>query len=126
MNLVLWLIGTALLTLLYGLHDPRYIPNVGFVMLFCGIVVSAACYLFTEFALRPIAARAHCRPGAPGRLPSKIGRIMKYLGFAHHGDPGGRDHGHRPVHHHDPPAHRHPAVGHRAVHRRLRADPGSC
>ncbi|MFN8068733.1 MAG: adenylate/guanylate cyclase domain-containing protein [Mycolicibacterium insubricum] len=77
MNLVLWLIGTALLTLLYGLHDPRYIPNVGFVMLFCGIVVSAACYLFTEFALRPIAARALQAGRPPGRLPSGVtGRIM--------------------------------------------------
>lgn len=77
MNMLLWLVAAALLTLLSGLQDARYIPKIGLVMVFCGIVVSAACYLFTEFALRPIAALA-LEAGRPqGRLSSGVtGRIM--------------------------------------------------
>ncbi|RWA22491.1 hypothetical protein MBRU_12985 [Mycolicibacterium brumae DSM 44177] len=77
MNLVLWLVGDGLLTLLYGLHDPSFIPKIALVVFFCGVVVSAACYLFTEFALRPIAALALDAGRPPGRLSSGItGRIM--------------------------------------------------
>lgn len=77
MNLMLWLVGTALLTLLYGLQDPQFIPKISFVLAFCGIVVSAACYLFTEFALRPVAALALDAGRPDGRLPSGVtGRIM--------------------------------------------------
>ena len=56
--LVLWGVGTALITTLYALVDTNYIPKVLLGISFSGIVVSACCYLFTEFALRPVAAQA--------------------------------------------------------------------
>ncbi|OYN80819.1 hypothetical protein CG716_08200 [Mycolicibacterium sphagni] len=56
--LVLWGVGAALLTTLYGLVDTAYIPKMLFGITFSGIVVSASCYFFTEFALRPVAAQA--------------------------------------------------------------------
>src|ERR1700760_1440524 len=56
--LLLWVLGTALLTTLYGLANSTFIPIVGFCVSVCGILVSTACYLFTEFALRPVAAQA--------------------------------------------------------------------
>lgn len=55
---VLWAGGVALFTLLYGLYDPMYIPKIFFAVGFSGAVVCAANYLFTEFAMRPVAARA--------------------------------------------------------------------
>lgn len=55
---VLWAGGVALFTLLYGLYDPLYIPKIFFAVGFSGAVVCAANYLFTEFAMRPVAARA--------------------------------------------------------------------
>jgi adenylate cyclase len=76
-DLLLWGTGTAVLTTLYGLHDPEFIPKIGFSLGFCGIVVSTACYLFTEFALRPVAAQALAAGPAPQRLaPGVLGRIM--------------------------------------------------
>lgn len=56
--LVLWGVGTALITTLYALVDTNYIPKVLLGISFSGIVVSACCYLFIEFALRPVAAQA--------------------------------------------------------------------
>ncbi|MBB4855050.1 adenylate cyclase [Mycobacteroides chelonae] len=55
---VLWAGGVALFTLIYGLYDPMYIPKIFFAVGFSGAVVCAANYLFTEFAMRPVAARA--------------------------------------------------------------------
>ncbi|MDT5248377.1 MAG: adenylate cyclase, partial [Mycobacterium sp.] len=46
--LVLWGVGTVLLTVLYGLQDTDFIPKVLLGVSFPGIVVSASCYLFTE------------------------------------------------------------------------------
>ena len=75
--LVLWVLGTALLTTLYGLADSTFIPIVGFCVSFCGILVSTACYLFTEFALRPVAAQALEAGRAPRRLaPGIMGRTL--------------------------------------------------
>lgn len=75
--LALWGVGTALLTTLYGLHDPEFIPKIGFSVGFCGIVVSTASYLLTEFALRPVAAQALAAGPVPIRLaPGVMGRIM--------------------------------------------------
>jgi adenylate cyclase len=54
----LWLIGTALFTVLYGLADTQLIAKVALTSLMGGIVVCANSYLLSEFALRPIAARA--------------------------------------------------------------------
>ncbi|MBV0917336.1 adenylate/guanylate cyclase domain-containing protein [Mycobacteroides chelonae] len=55
---ILWAGGTALFTTLYGLQNPLYIPKIFFAVGFSGVVVCAANYLFTEFAMRPVAARA--------------------------------------------------------------------
>jgi adenylate cyclase len=75
--LVLWGIGTALLTTLYGLTNKLFIPIVGFSVGFCGILVATACYLFTEFALRPVAAQALAAGRAPRRLaPGIMGRTL--------------------------------------------------
>ncbi|MHA3020183.1 adenylate/guanylate cyclase domain-containing protein [Mycobacterium sp. BMJ-28] len=75
--LVLWAGGTLLLTLLYGLQDSQYIPKVLLGISFPGIVVSASCYLFTEFALRPVAAQA-LEVGPPPRrfAPGIMGRTL--------------------------------------------------
>jgi len=75
--LMLWVLGTALLTTLYGLANSTFIPIVGFCVSVCGILVSTACYLFTEFALRPVAAQALEAGGTPRRLaPGIMGRIL--------------------------------------------------
>ncbi|MCV7411866.1 hypothetical protein AWC05_14875 [Mycobacterium florentinum] len=75
--LVLWGIGTALLTTLYGLTNTLFIPIVGFSVSICGILVSTACYLVTEFALRPVAAQALEAGRVPQRLaPGIMGRTL--------------------------------------------------
>jgi len=75
--LMLWVVGTALLTTLYGLADSTFIPIVGFSVSICGILVATASYLFTEFALRPVAAQALEAGGAPRRLaPGIMGRTL--------------------------------------------------
>lgn len=75
--LVLWSGGTLVLTLLYGLQDTDYIPKVLLGVSFPGIVVSASCYLFTEFALRPVAAQS-LEAGPPPRrfAPGIMGRTL--------------------------------------------------
>lgn len=75
--LALWGFGTMLLTLLYGLVDTNFIPKVALGVSFSGIVVSTSCYLFTEFALRPIAAQALEAGRPPRKLAAGImGRTM--------------------------------------------------
>ena len=75
--LFLWGVGTALMTTLYGLVNKLFIPIVGFSVGFCGILVATACYLFTEFALRPVAAQALEAGQAPRRLaPGIMGRTL--------------------------------------------------
>lgn len=75
--LVLWGVGTALLTTLYGLTDTNYIPKFLLGISFPGIVVSVSCHLFTEFALRPVAAQALEAGPPPVRLaPGIMGRTM--------------------------------------------------
>ncbi|BBX15500.1 hypothetical protein CRI77_23385 [Mycolicibacterium duvalii] len=77
MLLLLWGVGTALLTLLYGLHDTAFIPRFLFAVGFPGIVVATACYMITEFALRPIAAQALEAGRPPRRLAHGVmGRTM--------------------------------------------------
>ena len=75
--LVLWSGGTVLLTLLYGLQNTDYIPKTLLGISFPAIVVSASCYLFTEFALRPVAAQA-LEVGPPPRrfAPGILGRTL--------------------------------------------------
>lgn len=75
--LFLWGGGTVVLTLLYGLADTNYIPKVLLGISFPGIVVSASCYLFTEFALRPVAAQALAVGPPPRRFaPGIMGRLL--------------------------------------------------
>jgi adenylate cyclase len=75
--LMLWVLGTALLTTLYGSANSTFIPIVGFCVSVCGILVSTACYLFTEFALRPVAAQALEAGRTPRRLaPGIMGRTL--------------------------------------------------
>ncbi|RAV08348.1 hypothetical protein DQP55_19335 [Mycolicibacterium sp. GF69] len=77
MVLVLWGVGAALLTTLYGLLDTDFIPRFLFAVSFSGIVVATACYLITEFALRPVAAQALEAGHPPRRLADGImGRTM--------------------------------------------------
>jgi class 3 adenylate cyclase len=75
--LMLWGAGTILLTTIYGLVNTDFIPKFVLGVSFSGIVVSASCYLFTEFALRPIAAQA-LEVGPPPRrfAPGIMGRTM--------------------------------------------------
>ncbi|CAM4230361.1 Adenylate cyclase 2 [Mycobacterium basiliense] len=54
-----------------------FISQVMFSTLFCGVLVATACYMFTEFALRPVAAQALEAGLPPGRLaPGVVGRTM--------------------------------------------------
>src|SRR5690242_20191584 len=75
--LILWGIGTVVLTVLYGMVDADFIPKWLLGVSFPGIVVSASCYLFTEFALRPVAAQA-LEAGRPPRRFTEglMGRTM--------------------------------------------------
>lgn len=75
--LFLWFADAIVLTTMYGLHDPMFIPKFLLGITFPGIVVSTSCYLFTEFALRPVAAQALQAGRPPSRLASSImGRTM--------------------------------------------------
>lgn len=76
-HLVLWGVGTVLFTTLYGLQDTRFIPRFLFTIGFAGAIVATACYLLTEFALRPVAAQALQAGPPPRRLTAGImGRLM--------------------------------------------------
>ncbi|GFG51394.1 hypothetical protein CQY20_24125 [Mycolicibacterium agri] len=77
MVLILWGVGAALMTTLYGLHDTDFIPRFLFAVSFSGVVVATACYLITEFSLRPVAAQALEAGPPPHRLTAGImGRTM--------------------------------------------------
>ncbi|MFD1859155.1 adenylate/guanylate cyclase domain-containing protein [Aeromicrobium camelliae] len=58
MQAVLWLGGTILFTLLAVVIQPDRAMTTGFTVAIATFVVSAIAYLFSEFALRPVAARA--------------------------------------------------------------------
>ncbi|OKH83245.1 hypothetical protein EB75_09640 [Mycobacterium sp. ST-F2] len=75
--LFLWFSDAAVITTLYAVHNPEFIPKFLLGITFPGIVVSTSCYLFTEFALRPVAAQALQAGRPPARLASSImGRTM--------------------------------------------------
>ncbi|MGB3485858.1 MAG: adenylate/guanylate cyclase domain-containing protein [Mycobacterium sp.] len=75
--LALWGAGTILLTTLFGLADSHFIPKFLLGISFSGIVVSTSCYLFTEFALRPVAAQALEAGPPPRRIaPGIMGRTL--------------------------------------------------
>ena len=75
--LALWGVGTIVLTTLYGTVHTDFIPKWLLGISFPGIVVSASCFLFTEFALRPVAAQA-LEAGKPPRRFAEglMGRTM--------------------------------------------------
>ncbi len=76
-DLILWGLGTALLTTLYGLANTMFIPRFLFAVGICGVLVATASYLLTEFALRPFAAQALEAGPPPQRLTAGImGRTM--------------------------------------------------
>ncbi|MFL0578726.1 adenylate/guanylate cyclase domain-containing protein [Dietzia sp. 179-F 9C3 NHS] len=54
----LWMLGAVVVTTAYGLVDPDAIAPVGFTIVFSGLVVCGAAYLYAEFGLRPVAALA--------------------------------------------------------------------
>lgn len=54
----LWAGALVVLTLCYGAVDYRVIPKVAITIAFGGVVVCATAYLLSEFALRPVAAKA--------------------------------------------------------------------
>jgi adenylate cyclase len=76
-DLILWGIGAALLTTLYGLVNTQFIPRFLFAVSICGILVATGSYLLTEFALRPVAAQALEAGPPPRRLTAGVmGRTM--------------------------------------------------
>jgi adenylate cyclase len=76
-HLLLWGVGAALLTTLYGMHNTAFIPRFMLCVGFSGVVVATACYLLTEFGLRPVAAQALEAGPPPRRLTAGImGRTM--------------------------------------------------
>jgi adenylate cyclase len=75
--LILWGIGAIVLTTLYGMQNTDFIPKWALGVSFPGIVVSACCYLLTEFALRPVAAQALEVGPPPQRFAQGVmGRTM--------------------------------------------------
>src|SRR5690349_501113 len=68
---VLWVGGTTLSVVMYGLVHPDLIWKVGFTSAFSGIVVCATTYLLAEFALRPAAARV--LTSSPPRKATGVG-----------------------------------------------------
>jgi adenylate cyclase len=76
-DLILWGMGTALLTTLYGLVNRIFIPRFLFMVGIPGLMVATGSYLLTEFALRPFAAQALEAGRPPRRLLAGImGRTM--------------------------------------------------
>ncbi|UYP20357.1 adenylate/guanylate cyclase domain-containing protein [Rhodococcus sp. Z13] len=73
----LWFIGLVLFTTSFGIIDPQTIPKVSLTITLAGVTVCGFAYMFTEFALRPIAARA-LEAGMPRRprLAGTTGRVM--------------------------------------------------
>jgi adenylate cyclase len=76
-DLILWGVGAALLTTLYGLVNTEFIPRFLFAVSICGLLVATASYLLAEFALRPVAAQALEAGPPPLRLTAGVmGRTM--------------------------------------------------
>jgi adenylate cyclase len=76
-HLLLWGVGTALFTTLYGLQNTTFIPRFLLTISFTGVVIATACYLLTEFALRPVAAQALEAGPPPRKLTAGVmGRLI--------------------------------------------------
>lgn len=61
----LWLLGAGVVTTAYGVVDAATIPTVGFTIVFSGLVVCGASFLFADFGFRPLAAVALAAGPAP-------------------------------------------------------------
>ncbi|MFB7716159.1 adenylate/guanylate cyclase domain-containing protein [Nocardia sp. NPDC056100] len=74
---LLWLGGMAVLTPLYGIADPAFVPKFVLGIGFSAIVVCANSYLAAEFALRVITARVlDAAPSRQARGVGVFGRSM--------------------------------------------------
>lgn len=72
-----WSIAFVALTAAYGFVEPETIPKVGFTIAFGGITICAFSHVFSEFALRPAAARALDAGDRPSvRLGGVVGRTL--------------------------------------------------
>ncbi|WP_145238908.1 adenylate/guanylate cyclase domain-containing protein [Prescottella equi] len=72
-----WTIALVILTTCYGLVEPEAIPKVAFTIAFGGLTICAFSHVFSEFALRPAAARALAAGTRPRiRLGGVVGRTM--------------------------------------------------
>ncbi|WP_156755263.1 adenylate/guanylate cyclase domain-containing protein [Actinokineospora pegani] len=58
MQATLWGVGTIVFTVVTVITQPELASSIGFTVGFSGITVCANAYLLSEFALRPVAARA--------------------------------------------------------------------
>jgi adenylate cyclase len=66
-----------LFTTLYGLQNTTFIPRFLLTISFTGVVIATACYLLTEFALRPVAAQALEAGPPPRKLTAGVmGRLV--------------------------------------------------
>ncbi|MFC9997305.1 adenylate/guanylate cyclase domain-containing protein [Nocardia sp. NPDC127526] len=74
---LLWFGGMLILSPLYGLVDPAYVPKVLLGTGFSAIVVCANSYLLAEFALRPVTARV--LEAAPRRRRRGLGVFGRSL-----------------------------------------------
>ncbi|WP_436494368.1 adenylate/guanylate cyclase domain-containing protein [Actinokineospora sp. HUAS TT18] len=75
----LWGLATVLFTTAFAVLQPEQVITVAFTVGFTGIVVCAITYLLSEFALRPVAARAMA-----GEPPSRVygaGVLLRMLLF---------------------------------------------
>ncbi len=76
---LMWAIATAVFTVLFGVLQPDSIPKVLLTVGLGGLVTCADAYLLTEFALRPIAARAMADD--PPRRPLAAGLLTRSVLF---------------------------------------------
>ena len=73
----LWVVGMTVFSTLYGLVDPELISKVSITVFLSGVVVCTSSYLLSEFALRPVAARALST--APQRKAAGVGITMRSI-----------------------------------------------
>lgn len=76
-HIALWDLGAIVMAALYGMSNRLFIPIILVTVTICGVMVATNSYLFTEFALRPVAAQA-LRAGRASRrsAPGVMGRTM--------------------------------------------------
>jgi len=73
---VLWLGGLVIFTVLAAVKQSEAVLGAVFAVGIAGLVVSAIAYLFTEFALRPVAARALQGRADAGEMGAGVARRM--------------------------------------------------